>query len=322
MAVAPTPLDVRQQAGQGHTVVLPGPRQQRLGPRRAAGSRRHRCAHRRSTSAPRERQSTDQVLVATIDVVRPADHRLPVGHQPGQHQGHSGTDVRGAHRSPRETGHPAHHGVVALGSDVGTHASELLHVAETSGEEILGQDPDPVGHREHGHEQRAVVGGHPRVGQRGHVGRREAPPGAGPQTLGSHVGGHTHLVDLAQQHLHVVGPGVGHGDLSPGHPGGGQVGRGHHPVGHHPMVHRVKLVDALDLDPRRPRPVHHRAHGAQHGGQVGHLGLLGGVLNHCRAFGQDRGHEEIVGGRVARVLEHHPSPDQPATGHAAADLAV
>ena len=88
----------------------------------------------------------------------------------------------------------------------------------------------------------------------------------------------------------MVGPGVGDRHLAAGHPDRRQVGRGHHPVGHDRVARGSQLVDPLDLDARGPRPAHHRPHVAQHGGQVGHLGLLGRVLDDGRALGQDGRH--------------------------------
>ena len=138
----------------------------------------------------------------------------------------------------------------------------------------------------------------------------------------AHVRGDAHLVDLAQQHLHVLGPGVGDGDLAPRHAHGGQVRRGHHPVGDDRVAGGPQRLDALDLNARGARTAHDRAHVAEHGGQVGHLGLLRRVLNHRRALGQDGRHEQVVRRRVARVLQDDPGADQPASRHRAAHLAV
>ena len=84
----------------------------------------------------------------------------------------------------------------------------------------------------------------------------------------------------------------------------------------------MQLVDPLDLNPRGAGPADHGAHGAQHGGQVDDLGLLGRVLDHRGALGQHGGHEQVVGGRVAGVLQHHLGADQPAALDVAPHLAV
>ena len=74
--------------------------------------------------------------------------------------------------------------------------------------------------------------------------------------------------------------------------------------------------------PRRPRPPHDRAHGAQHGGEVGDLGLPGRVLDDRGPLGQHGGHEEVVGGGVTRVLEHHGGAHEAATLDMATHLSV
>ena len=81
------------------------------------------------------------------------------------------------------------------------------------------------------------------------------------------------------------------------------------------VTSRPERLDALDLNARRSRAGDHRPHVAQHRGQVGHLGLLGGVLDHRRALGQDRRHQQVVRRRVTGVLEHDPRADQPAPRH-------
>ena len=63
----------------------------------------------------------------------------------------------------------------------------------------------------------------------------------------------------------------------------------------------------------------------EEGGQVRDLGLAGRVLDHRRPLGQHGGHEHVVGGGVARVLEHDPLPHQAPDGpprHRALDVAV
>ena len=108
----------------------------------------------------------------------------------------------------------------------------------------------------------------------------------------------------------------------PGHADCGQVRRRHHPVGDHGVTGRPERLDPLDLNARGPGAAHHRPHVTQHGGQVGHLGLLRRVLDHGRALGQDRRHEQVVRRRVAGVLEDDPGADQAAARHGPAHLAV
>ena len=66
----------------------------------------------------------------------------------------------------------AHHGVVAVGADVGAEALQFLDVPEPTRVEVLGDDAHTVGHREHGDDERLVVGGDTGIRQRGHeIGR-------------------------------------------------------------------------------------------------------------------------------------------------------
>ena len=120
----------------------------------------------------------------------------------------------------------------------------------------------------------------------------------------------------------MLGPGVGDGDLAARHAHRGQVRRGHHPVGHDRVPGGPQRLHALDLNARGAGAAHDGAHVAEHGGQVGHLGLLRRVLDHRRALGQHGRHEQVVRRRVARVLQDDPGADQAAPRHRPPHLAV
>src|SRR5688572_24159277 len=53
-------------------------------------------------------------LVAAVEVVDALDHRLALGHQPGDHQARGGPQVGGHDARPLQALHPAHHRGVAL----------------------------------------------------------------------------------------------------------------------------------------------------------------------------------------------------------------
>ena len=48
--------------------------------------------------------------------------------------------------------------------------------------------------------------------------------------------------------------------------------------------------------------------------EVFNFGLAGRVVDHGATFGQDGGHQEIVGGRMARVLQREAGPTEAALG--------
>ena len=234
--VAPA-LDVRQQPRQRDPVTGTGQLQQRRRLRRQRsprGRRRRRRAHWRDTRAPSPCSDATRSSYPRRMWWAPLTTVVALGHQPGQHERHPGPDVGRPHRRARELRHAAHDGVVPLGPDVGTHAPQLLDVAEPAREQVLGQDAHAVGHREHRHQQRRVVGGHARVRQRRHVGGDAARPSeVARKPSGPDGRDHAHLADLAQQHLHVLGAGVGDGDVTARHAHRGQERRRHHPVRHH-----------------------------------------------------------------------------------------
>ncbi len=125
----------------------------------------------------------------------------------------------------------------------------------------------------------------------------------------------------------MVGTAVLDDDVPPRHGDGRQQGGGHDPVGDDAMGagRGVELFDAVDLDVRRPRAADPGSHVGQEVGEVRDLGLTCRVLDHRGPFGEDRRHEDVVGGGVARVLEDHALADEATfgtPGHATLDVAV
>ena len=71
--------------------------------------------------------------------------------------------------------------MVAVGADVGAEPLQLLDVAEAARVEVLGDDADAVGDRQHGDDQRLVVGGDAGIRQRGDVDRSQPLGGRRPR---------------------------------------------------------------------------------------------------------------------------------------------
>ena len=177
-----------------------------------------------------------------------AHHGLVVGDQPGQHERGPGPDVGSLDRRTRQARHAPHHGVVSLGADVGTHAPELVDIAEPAPEEVLGDDADTVGNREHRHQEGLVVRSDPRVRQGGYVDRAAGARGRHQQACRGGRDVDTHGAELLDEHVEVLGPTALDDGLSPRQPDGGQERGRFDTVGDHPVIDRTQLVDPLDLD--------------------------------------------------------------------------
>ena len=147
-----------------------------------------------------------------------------------------------------------------LGADVRTHAAQLVDVAEAAGEEVLGDDPDAVRDTQHGDEERLVVGRDPRVRQRRDVDALERPSDDAQSPSGRWVISTPISPELAEEHRHVVDPGVLDDDLAAGDRGRGQERRGDDPVGDDVMAGGLELLDPLDHDPRGPGAGDPRSH--------------------------------------------------------------
>ena len=71
-----------------------------------------------------------------------------------------------------------------------------------------------------------------------------------------------------------------------------------------------EVVDADDLDGRRARADHLRAHAVQHRRELDDLRLTRRVLDHGGALGEHRGRQQVLGGAVAREVEDDARPGE------------
>jgi hypothetical protein len=81
-------------------------------------------------------------------------------------------------------------------------------------------------------------------------------------------------------------------------------------VGHGLVLDRLEPVDALDLQRARADAGQARAHLREHRAQVDDLRLARGVVDHRRALGERRRHEQVLGGADAGEVEPHARPAQ------------
>ena len=191
--------------------------------------------------APRWRSRPDEVVVPAVHVLESRDGRLAVGDEPGEDQRRRGADVTGVHRGAREVIDAADHGVVALGRDARAESNELIDVAKSSDEQVLGDDRDAVGDAQHRRDERFVVGRHARIRQRRHVTGTQHSRPLGGDAGSVHIDDATHRLDLSQQHLHVLGVGVDDAHLPAGDETRREIRRADDAVGDDLVARRVAV---------------------------------------------------------------------------------
>ena len=120
--------------------------------------------------------------------------------------------------------------------------------------------PDAVGQRQQGDEERLVVGGDAGVGKRGDINRPKPAGALRPDALARGRDAHPHVAELLDDHVHVVGAGALDDDLTAGRAHCSKKRARLDAIGNNGVFDGVQLVDALDLDGRRPRADHLRAH--------------------------------------------------------------
>ena len=120
------------------------------------------------------------------------------------------------------------------------------------------------------------------------------------------TGGH----EFVQGDLEVLADALVDGDVALGHDRGHRPGPGHDPVRDCPVGHRVQRVDPLDLQGRGADPVDLGAHLDQHLADVDDLRFARRVVDDGGALGQDRRHQQVLGGPDAREVQPDRRPVQ------------
>jgi hypothetical protein len=111
------------------------------------------------------------------------------------------------------------------------------------------------------------------------------------------------VAQLQDHRGHMVRDAVGDADIAPCGSSSNHEGPGLHAVRDHPVRGAAKRFHALYLDHAGASATYHAPHGVDVVGQVRHLGLLGGILDDRRAFGEAGHRQDVAGGAHARAIE-------------------
>src|SRR5690606_5604862 len=103
---------------------------------------------------------------------------------------------------------------------------------------------------------------------------------------------------------------------------GHQVGTGLDAVGHHAVATATETFDAVDGDGVGTGAGNLRAHRIEEVGQVDHLRLASGVLQHAATVGQGGGHHDVLGTSRADDIEEEVRTAQTAGRRLGLDVAA
>ena len=106
-----------------------------------------------------------------------------------------------------------------------------------------------------------------------HIDRTQPANRVRPQAVGGLRHAHAHLAQLGHHDLEMLEPRADELDLAARDTARHEQRSGLHAVGHDLALRRNEPFDPFDLDRRRPRTHHLRAHAIEEGREVGHLGL-------------------------------------------------
>jgi hypothetical protein len=130
------------------------------------------------------------------------------------------------------------------------------------------------------------------------------------------------LAQHVEGRLKVMGAGASEEHIAAGHGRSHRIGAGLDAVGHDLVGRAVQFIDALDGQRAGADAVDLRAHRHEALGDVGDLGLHGGVLDHRLALGERRGHQDDVRGADRDLGEHDAVAAQAALRRLGDDIAL
>ena len=114
------------------------------------------------------------------------------------------------------------------------------------------------------------------------------------------------FLELVDDGIDVIGPRILHANVAAGDGARHQIGAGFDAIGQHFVGRAAQALHALDDDSVGACALDLGAHGNQEIGQIDHLGLARGILEHRLALGQRRGHHQILGAGDGDGLQHQP----------------
>lgn len=190
-------------------------------------------------------------------------------------------------------------------------------------EDRLDDRAGAFGNRVHGDELGLHVGGERRVRRGTHVDRLR--PVAlhvqlDPVAAGADVG--TGLFQLLQDRLEDGRVGILQLHPATGRGRGHQVGAGLDTVGQYVVASTAEALHAFDDDGIGASALDVGAHGVQAVGQVDHLRLASGVLQHGTAVGQRGSHHQVLGAGHADGIEEEVTATQAAGRRLGLDVAA
>jgi hypothetical protein len=118
------------------------------------------------------------------------------------------------------------------------------------------------------------------------------------------------LAQLEQHGVEVIGPRALHAHSPTGDCARHQVGTGLDPVRQNVVARAAQALDTLDHDLVGPGAADLRAHRDQEVGEIDDLRLARRVLDDRLAFGERRGHQQVLGAGDGDGLEHQARADQ------------
>lgn len=198
-------------------------------------------------------QLFDKLLVAALDVMDSRNLGRPVGDQARYDEGRSATQIGRGNLCTRETLDAMNHGMMALDTNVGTHAHQLRGKHKAILEDVLGNNGTAVGESGEHHNLRLHVRREAGERKRLDVDRLDTLGTVHMDAILDALAVDTHELHLLEHHAQVNGTKARDIDTTiVGHQRtGNDKGTGLDAVAHYAMGNRMQFFHALDGHDRR-----------------------------------------------------------------------
>ena len=222
------------------------------------------------------------------------DEGLPIGHESGEHESGSGSDIGRFHRRPAQRLASAHQRMVAFRLHVGAEADELMDESEPRLKEVFGHQCGSVSNRVECDELGLQVRGEARIRQGDDVDCPRALLHLHPESVVQGRDGRSRGGQLVQGDLQMLRVGPTNGDVAARHRGCHRPGARHDAIGHRRVLDGHESRDPFDLQRRRANAPDRCAHLHEHRADVDYLGFPRSIVDDGAPARSHRGHEESL----------------------------
>ena len=252
-------------------------------------------------------QLSDEVVIATVDELGTGNLSDTLGHKTGDDHGGTGAKVGGGNGRAHEALIAGEPGGVGGAGDGDTHADQLVKVGKAIFPDLLIDGAHALSRAEKNAELGLHVGRESGVYGGGDLSALQVTRRGDGNGGFSLLDGDSHLGQLADDGLQMLGDDVGQGNTAARSGYGAHIGAGFDHVGNNGVGATVQFLYAINVNFRCACTQNVSAAHIQEIGQGHDVGLSGGVTDDGSAFCQHGGQHDVDGSTYGSHVQNNLS---------------